>query len=80
MPAPNQSGDHPRSRYRIVVYELFQGRTERLATYTGDVYHVVVSSDEATRRLIYHRTGGDPETANALSRLIADNPIVPYAE
>lgn len=77
MHAPNQSADPPRPRYRIVIYELFQGRTERLATYTGDVYHVVVSSDEATRRLIYHRTGGDPETANELSRLLADNPIDP---
>jgi hypothetical protein len=60
-----------------VIYELFQGRTEKLATYTGDVYHVVVSNDEATRRLIYHRTGGDPETANTLAQLIADNPIDP---
>ena len=63
-----------------MIYELFQGRTEKLATYTGDVYHVVVSTDEATRRTIYHRTGGNPETANALSRLIADNPIIPRAE
>jgi hypothetical protein len=38
---------------------------------------VVVSADEATRRTIYHRTGGDPETANMLARLIADNPIDP---
>ncbi len=36
-----------------MIYELFQGRTEKLATYTGDVYHVVVSTDEATRRTIY---------------------------
>jgi hypothetical protein len=77
MHASNQSGDRPRARYRIVIYELFQGRTEKLATYTGDVYHVVVSNDETTRRLIYHRTGGDPETANALAQLIADNPIDP---
>jgi hypothetical protein len=60
MHASNQRGDRPRARYRIVIYELFQGRTEKLATYTGDVYHVVVSNDETTRRLIYHRTGGDP--------------------
>ena len=77
MQAPDQRVGRPRPRYRIVIYDHFQGRTHKLATYTGDVFHVVVSADEATRRTIYHRTGGDPETANMLARLIADNPIDP---
>lgn len=80
MNAHGHTGDRPRPRYRIVIYETYHGRTEKVATYTGDVYHVVVSSDDATRRTIHHRTGGDPDTANALSRLIADNPVIPRYE